>query len=153
DPGLMYEPLLFPEIPHEHWQMMPWERIGMTGVLARLKPKGALEIGTYHGGSLSLIAQFAESVISIDIDPAVAERFALPPNAALWIGDSATLIPQALAHFEAQGIPLNFILLDADHHSAAVQRDLELILCYRPREPLIVLMHDSGNAECRRGIL
>jgi len=50
-------------------------------------------------------------------------------------------------------MPLNFILLDADHSAAAVTRDLNLILDYKPREPLILLMHDSGNSECRRGIL
>lgn len=149
----MFDNLMFPGVRLDNWQMMQWERIGLTGILSRLRPRGALEVGVYHGGSLSLTSQYAETIIAIDIDPEVPNRFTCPRNAELRIGSSTDLIPQALADFESRGIPLNFVLIDADHSAAGVRRDLELVLAYRPREPLLVLMHDSGNPDTRSGIL
>src|SRR5215472_5159646 len=70
----MYENILFPGANLGRWQMSTAERIAMTGILARLKPKGALEVGVYFGGSLSLTAQFSQRVIGIDIDPRVKYR-------------------------------------------------------------------------------
>jgi hypothetical protein len=149
----MVNDLLFPGVISDNWQMMQWERIGLTGILSRMKPRGALEVGVYHGGSLSLTSQYAGSIIAIDIDPEVPTRFTCPDNVDLRIGSSVDLIPQALADFEARGVPLNFVLVDADHSAAGVKRDLELVLAYQPREPMVILMHDSGNPDTRRGIL
>lgn len=148
----MVHSILFPGVLTDNWQMMPSEQIGLTGMLARLRPKGAIEIGIYHGGSLSLTSQFAETIIAIDIDPEVPRRFACPANAEIRIGSSADLIPQALADFQRAGISVNFVLIDADHAEQAVKRDIELVLAYRPTEPMLIAMHDSGNAATRRGI-
>jgi len=149
----MYQDLLFPGVSHENWQMMDSERIALTGILSRIRPRMALEIGVYYGGSLSLTSQFCEEVIAIDIDPAVLDRFTPASNVDLRIGNSVELVPLVLAELEAKDIPLHYVLIDADHSADGVRRDIELVLAYRPREPLIILMHDSGNSECRRGIL
>lgn len=133
--------------------MMESERIALTGVLARLRPRGALEVGVYYGGSLSLAAQFSERIFAIDIEPAVRDRFVLPDNVELLIGNSQELIPQALARFEQLGLPLEYVLIDADHSADGVRRDLNLVLKYRPRQPMVILAHDSGNENCRKGIL
>ena len=137
---------------NDRWQMMQWERVGLAGVLATVRPKGALEIGVFHGGSLGLISRYAEHVIGIDLDEAVLQRVHPPRNATLRIGASKDLIPQALAEFESR-MPLNFVLVDGDHSREGVRRDLELLLAYLPSEPLVILMHDSANAETRGGIL
>ncbi len=129
------------------------ERIALTGVLARVRPRGALEVGVYYGGSLSLAAQFCERILAIDIDPAVRDRFRLPDNAELLIGNSQELIPKALARFERLGLPLQYVLIDANHSAEGVRRDLDLVLAYRPRTPMVILAHDSGNENCRQGIL
>lgn len=149
----MHENILFPNANLDNWQMSAAERIAMTGVLTRVKPKGALEVGVYHGGSLMLTSQFAQRVIGVDIDPQVRDRFNCPANAEIWICDSETGIPNAFSYFDHSGIPVNFILVDADHSPSGIARDLGLILRYIPREPLVVLMHDSGNPGCRGGIL
>jgi Cephalosporin hydroxylase len=150
-----FQDLVFPNLLCKNWQMMIWEQIALTGLLMRIKPKGALEVGTHHGGSLSLIAQCAEQTLAIDIDANVLGRFPKPANAEIWIGSSSELIPKALHEFQRKNVPLNFILVlvDADHSTVAIKRDLEMILNYEPREPLIVVMHDSGNPEARQGIL
>ncbi len=149
----MYDDVLFPGVIRENWQMMESERIALTGVLARLRPRGALEVGVYYGGSLSLAAQFSERIFAIDIEPAVRDRFVLPDNVELLIGNSQELIPQALARFEQLGLPLEYVLIDADHSADGVRRDLNLVLKYRPRQPMVILAHDSGNENCRKGIL
>ena len=129
------------------------ERIALTGVLARLRPVGALEIGVYYGGSLSLAAQFAKHIVAIDINPEVRTRFDLPVNAELLIGHSRELVPQALALFQERGIPLQYVLIDAEHSTEGVKRDIELLLQYQPRTPMVMLIHDSANPECRAGIV
>ena len=133
--------------------MMQWEQIALTGLLSRLSPKGALEIGVYYGGSLSLTSQYAERIIAIDIDPAVKHRFRCPPNVDLRIGSSAELVTDALVDFRRLNSPLNFVLIDADHSTNGVKRDINLVLAYQPQEPMVIVVHDSGNPETRRGIL
>jgi hypothetical protein len=147
-----FDDLVFPNVLRANWQMMIWEQIALTGLLTRTKPKGALEIGTYHGGSLSLITQYATRTVAIDIDSNVPNRFPKPANAEIWIGPSNELVPKALQEFEHRHLPLNFVLIDADHSAPGIKSDIELVLQYRPQEPLIVLMHDSGNPGVRLGI-
>jgi hypothetical protein len=149
----LYQELLFPGVLCDNWQMMESERIALTGVLARVRPRGALEVGVYYGGSLSLAAQYSEQILAIDFEPAVRDRFAKPDNVELLIGNSQELIPWALARFEQLGLPLEYALIDADHSAAGVRRDLDLVLEYRPRRPMVILAHDSGNENCRKGIL
>ena len=149
----LYQELLFPGVLHEHWQMMECERIALTGVLARMRPRGALEIGVYCGGSLSLTAQFATHVIAIDINPEVRGRFSLPGNAELLVGHSRDMIPRAIRLFEEMGLPLEYVLIDAEHSAEGVKRDISLVMRHRPITPMVMLIHDSGNPDCRAGIL
>lgn len=149
----MINEILFPNVILDNWQMMPWERIALTGILSRVRPKGAIEIGVYYGGSLSLAAPYCGKIIGIDIDPAVNDRFLKPDNVDIWIAPSTESVPRAFARFDELGIPVNYVLIDADHSAAGVQRDIELVLEYTPKEPMFVFMHDSGNPDTRRGIL
>lgn len=150
---MSYHELLFPGVLWENWQMTESERIALTGILARVRPRGALEVGVYYGGSLSLTAQYCERILAIDIDPAICERFSKPDNVDLLIGDSEKMIPRALERFDEMKLPLEYVLIDADHSANGVRRDLNLVLKYKPRRPMVILAHDSANAECRKGIL
>lgn len=147
-----FENLLYPDVPLQNWQMLNSDRIALAGLLARIRPKMALEIGVYYGGSLTLTAQFSQSIIAIDIDTEVSKRFPVPSNADIWIGNSVDLIPRALKQIESRGQSLNYVLIDADHSRQGVRRDIELVLDYQPKEPMVILMHDSGNPDCREGI-
>lgn len=149
----MFNDILFPDVILNNWQMMPSERIALTGLLSRIRPKGAIEIGIYYGGSLSLAAPFCEKIVAIDIDPAVHGRFPKPENAEIWIEPSVHSVPRAFAYFDKLGIPVNYVLIDADHSFEGVQRDIGLVLDYVPKGPLFVAMHDSGNSETRRGMM
>ena len=147
-----FERLLYPSLSLHNWQMQDSERMALTGLLHRLRPGAAVEIGVYWGGSLQLIAGFAEKVWALDIDPEVPQRLTLPDNVDLRIGDSAALIPELLAEIDAQGLPLNLVLIDADHRAEGVKRDIELVLRHTPRAQMAIVMHDSGNPGCRAGI-
>ncbi len=77
------------------------------------------------------------------------------PHVEFIPGPSRETLPALLARLEAAGEEIDFVLIDGDHSAGAVQRDIEdLLTGYRPRtRPLVILMHDSFNPECRRGIL
>ncbi len=135
--------------------MLLAEKMALTGLLARLRPRNALEIGTYYGGSLSLIAQFAERVWAVDIDPDVPNRFTVPPNVDLRIGAPDGLVTGIMDELARAGIALNFILIDADHSTEGVRRDIETVIgrLSPPKDDCFIVIHDSGNRACRQGIL
>src|SRR5262249_25627199 len=97
----------------------------------------------------------AKKVYSIDTDPNVARS--LGPsfaNVEFRCGDSGTLLPQVLAEIAARDAgALGFALIDGDHSTEGVRRDIESLLRFVPRRPLFVALHDSFNPDCRRGML
>jgi hypothetical protein len=146
--------LLYPAPGAElEWLMQDSEKAAVLQVLRASRPAAALEIGTCGGGCLRHIREFARKTYSIDIDPTVRGKLAAGmPDVTFLTGDSARLIPDVLAECRRASTPLNFALVDGDHRYEGVKADLNAILAYEPKEPLWILMHDSGNPECRRGI-
>jgi len=49
-------------------------------------------------------------------------------------------------------LDIGFILIDGDHSREGVGSDIGAVLKYVPVSSTVVLMHDSFNPECRRGI-
>ncbi|HOY28435.1 MAG TPA: class I SAM-dependent methyltransferase [Flavobacteriales bacterium] len=136
-----------------HWQMTNCERYALQDLLRRIRPSVSLEIGTYKGGSLQVISHFSRSVYSIDIDPTVPERLAgLFPNVQYRIGPSSEVLPTVLAECESAGVNIDMVLIDGDHSTAGVRKDIDTFLKFVPKSRCIVIMHDSFNPECREGI-
>lgn len=148
-----WQEILYPGCLCEHWQMNHSERLAMTALLSRHKPKCSIEIGTYPGGSLSLISQYSEMVFSIDIDPSIPEKFRYFENVCFLTGPSSVILPLLLKELDRGDIPVDFILIDGDHSAEGIKRDIDCLLSYVPKKPLFVMMHDSYNPECRRGML
>src|SRR5262249_57792231 len=119
----------------------------------RLKPVCGIEVGTYMGGSLSLLAQYAEAVFSIDIDPTIPAKFAHFENVSFLTGPSGEVLPALLKELDAQDLPVDFVLIDGDHSTAGIQRDIEIMLDYVPKGPLVLMLHDGFNPAVRHGIL
>lgn len=147
-----WQSALYPDCICENWQMNDSERMAVTGLLARHKPHCSIEVGTYHGGSLSLISQFSKMVFSIDIDETIPSRLSFP-NVRFLTGRSNIMLPHLFSELDNGGIPVEFMLIDGDHSAQGVKNDIGCLLQYVPKSPLLVLLHDSFNPECRRGML
>jgi hypothetical protein len=128
------------------------ERLALTGLLARHQPYCSIEVGTYQGGSLSLICQYSKMIFSIDIDETIPSRLNLP-NVNFLTGPSHVILPHLLNELDRAGIPIEFVLIDGDHSAAGVKRDIACLLRYVPKKPMFVALHDSFNPECRQGML
>lgn len=147
-----WDSLLYPEKPVTAWQMSDAERMSMAGLLARWRPSTYLEIGVFHGGSTLLASEFADKVVSIDIDPEAINRFDKPDNVTFIVGNSHEVVPGLLDDLESEGRYPEVVLIDGDHSTDGVKRDIELFLARRPPRPMLIMFHDSFNPDARAGI-
>jgi len=144
---------LFDSLPL-HWQMTRWEKYGFASILKAANPKVAIEIGTYQGGSLQVIARYAQKVYSIDLDASLKDRLGQElSNVEFLAGDSRQILPTLLNRITEHGEELGFVLIDGDHSTEGVRCDINNILRYTPVRPVFIAFHDSFNPDCRRGVL
>lgn len=137
----------------DDWEMTDAERLALTGLLAELRPECAIEVGVYRAGSLSMLSRFCKKVYALDIDPACAARYQDKyANVEFVTGDSRQTLPGVLSQIEAAREKLAFVLIDADHSREGIRHDINSVLRYTVVQPLYLLMHDSFNPECRRGM-
>lgn len=133
------------------WQMSLGERLAVEGLLSATRPGLAVEIGTAEGASARRIAMHAGEVHSFDLhQPPRPESF--PEHVRFHTGDSHELLRPFLADLAKAGRTVDFALIDGDHSAAGVQRDLEDLLNSTALALSIILIHDSGNPEVRRGL-
>lgn len=125
------------------------ERAVVEGLLAQLRPRLAIEIGTAEGGSLERIAAHSDEAHSIDIVEAPIEP---PENVQLHVGDSRELLPRLLARFEDEGREVDFVLVDGDHSADGVEADLVNLLSSAALRRTLILLHDSFNESVREGL-
>jgi hypothetical protein len=127
------------------------ERAALEGVLSQLRPRLAVELGTAQGGSLERIAAYSDDVHTFDlVEPADALR--LLPNANFHVGDSHELLPRFLGDLEGVGRSVEFALVDGDHTTEGVRRDVEDLLRSPAISNAIVLIHDTMNETVRAGL-
>ena len=94
--------------------MAPGERAALTGLLASMRPRLAIEIGTGQGGSLRCISAYSGHTHAFDArppDPGLDEL----TNVTFHTGNSHLLLPEALAQFAQRGESVDFALVDGDH--------------------------------------
>jgi hypothetical protein len=126
-------------------QMSFGERAALEGVLAQLRPRLALEIGTAEGGSLARIASYSAEVHSIDLTHAELAVH-------LHTGPSDRLLPPLLDGFCRAGRTLDFALVDGEHSFDGVIGDLRALLDSPCTGRSVILVHDSMNEEIRAGL-
>jgi hypothetical protein len=127
------------------------ERAAIEGVLAQLRPRLALEIGTAEGGSLRRIAAHSGRVVSFDLvepQPEVREL----ANVELRTGDSHKLLPLELERLSEAGEEVDFVLVDGDHSADGARSDVADLLASDVVANTVILAHDSLNQEVRRGL-
>lgn len=154
--GLAYAPLVFRVLETDHlnyWMMSPSEQMGVIYLLAHLRPKVAIEIGTRFGGSLQVLSRYCDQVYSLDVDPLVPERMeGRYSNVEYLIGPSDQTLPPLIRRLQSEKAELSFVLVDGDHSSEGVRKDIDNVLQFKPVVPLYILMHDSFNPKCRLGL-
>ena len=133
------------------WQMTLGERAALEGVLARVAPRLAIEIGTAEGGSARCLARHCEEIHSFDLrhPEGLADEL---PQVVLHTGDSHVLLPAALERMAVAGRTVDFALVDGDHTTAGVRRDLEDLLASPAVRRTVILAHDAANEEVRAGL-
>ncbi len=137
-----------------HWQMTRPEKFAFASLVDKVKPKVAIEIGTFKGGSLQLLSRVAQKVYSIDISPQCPEKLGnLFNNVEFWVGDSKKVLPELLKKIQDNNELLEFVLTDGGHSTRGVQSDINILLKYIPSRPIYIVFHDSFYPACRKGIL
>lgn len=136
-----------------YWEMTNSEKISLLLLLININPKISIEIGTKQGGSLQLISKYSDKVYSLDIDPMVKDLEPVFKNVEFIIGDSKNTLPNLLQQLQAKGETPDFIFIDGDHSSEGVRQDITNALSTNITKTLTILMHDSFNPDCRKGML
>lgn len=133
------------------------ELAALGKILQRLRPKAALEIGTWNGGTLYILTRLADpraTIISVDLPGGgfgggySAGRAWLYRRMArrgqrvhTFRGDSHSDGIFSRARGALQKQPLDYLFIDGDHTYEGVKRDFEL---YAPlvRDGGVVALHD-----------
>ncbi|MEO8414414.1 MAG: class I SAM-dependent methyltransferase [Ginsengibacter sp.] len=136
-----------------YWEMTNNEKIVLLHLLEEIKPNVSIEIGCKEGGSLQLIAEYSREVYSLDINPEVTSLENKFPNVNFIIGDSKETLPKLLQKLSMEEKSPDFILIDGEHSTEGVLGDINAILAITVTKPLTVIMHDSFNPNCRKGML
>jgi len=136
-----------------YWEMTTNEKLVLVHLLEDIKPIVSIEIGCKKGGSLQVISEYSKEVFSLDIDPAVKILKKDFPNVDFVIGDSKETLPKLLKKLSEEDKSPDFILVDGEHSTEGVRSDINFILESSITKPLTILMHDSFNPNCRRGML
>lgn len=130
------------------------ERLAMERLLSALKPKLSIEIGTYLGGSLQVVAKNSQRVISLDMDDTIegklSSRF---PNVEFVAGRTQETLPKLVSELNEKGESPDFVLVDGDHSLEGVRDDINSLLAIQPQRNMVIIMHDSFNPYCRAGMI
>jgi methyltransferase family protein len=129
-------------------EMSYGEQAAVCGILSVLKPRLALELGTFRGGSLAPMAAYSQEVHTFDIASHVSEAL---PNVTYHIGDSQITLPQVLRGLAEAHRHVDFVLVDGDHSRAGVEADMSNLLHSPTLSTSVILLHDCANEGVREG--
>jgi len=127
------------------WLMSTREKLGLIGLLHCLKPKKVLELGYHRGGATKWLSEFSEQVLSVDVNEFVSNAPNLFHNVEAW--NCPTL--EAASRIKKENLFFDLAIIDADHSRKAVSGDICGIISHSD----IILMHDSFNPDCRKGMV
>ena len=101
----------------------PSDCMAMAALLARCKPQVLVEMGTQSGGSALFFSNFAERVVTVDIQDFPGRPQS--PKITYIIGDSGSQEVYEKVKSAVAGRTCS-VAIDANHHAPYVDRELEL---------------------------
>ena len=132
-------------IQNPDWLMSTREKLGLIGLLHCLKPKKVLELGYHLGGATKWLSELSEQVISVDVNEFVSNAPNVFHNVEAW--NCPTL--EAASRIKKENLFFDLAIIDADHSRKSVCADIKGIINHSD----IILMHDSFNPDCRKGMI
>jgi hypothetical protein len=97
------------------------------------------------GGATKWLSKYSEQVITVDVNEFVRRACKDYSNVEAWNCSTS----EAATKIQQQNLKFDLAVVDADHSRKAVKADIEGLLdCTE-----VILMHDSFNPDCRRGML
>ena len=126
------------------WLMSTREKLGLIGLLELLKPKNVLEFGYHRGGATKWLSKYSESLITVDVNEFVGQAEDDFPNAKAWNCPTQ----EAVKRIKDDSLQFDLAIVDADHSRKAVASDVRGLLDHAN----LILMHDSCNPDCRKGM-
>lgn len=148
-------------------QQLPGELKSLGKILAELKPRRALEIGTGQGGTLLFLTHLASpkaTIVSVDLEG--SEIGAGYSEERQWFyehfgrrrqrlhllrGDSHTFWMPKRVRESLRGQPLDYLFIDGDHRYEGVKKDFETYARLVRRGGVIAL-HDIADGENSGGV-
>lgn len=131
-------------VSNENHLMSSREKLGLIGLLYCLRPESVVEFGFHRGGTTHWLAKFAKKIITVDVNEFVSSESKQYPNVEAW--NCSTI--DAVEKIRRQGMSFDLAIVDADHSRKAVCKDVSGLLEHAE----VILMHDSFNPECRKGM-
>jgi hypothetical protein len=136
---------------YDPWQMTLGERAALEGLLARLAPGLAIEIGTAEGGSTRCLARHCREIHSFDLSHPEGLTAELPA-VITHSGDSHVMLPRFLERLADSSLRVDFALVDGDHTSDGVRRDLQDLVSSPALRRAVIVVHDTANEHVRAGV-
>lgn len=137
-----------------YWQMNISEKSSILYLLEKMKNKNtAIEIGSYRGGFLRILDKYFKKVYSCDIDHSLLTNKNIYKKVDFVDGDSKATLPILIDKINNSDEIVNFVLIDADHEYDGVKKDIKNILKIKPKDDLIILIHDSWYDPSRAAII
>jgi hypothetical protein len=134
------------------WAMALGERAAIEGVLAALRPRLSIEIGTHRGGSLGPISRYSHTVHTFDTSARPEVNPDQFPNVSFHVGDSHQELAPLLAELAAAGENVDFALVDGDHSTVGAVTDIVDLLASPAVGRSIILVHDAIHPRVRNAL-
>ncbi|AFC99378.1 Glycosyltransferase [Methanocella conradii HZ254] len=134
------------------WMDHP-ERLALASILSILTPLCCIEVGPYNDESLLLISQHSKIVFSINNGPEVPDNLKYPKNVTFVSGPPSYALSILLTELDHFGIGVDLILINGCRCGEEVKANLNSVLTFVPKKPLIVLVNDSYNMDVRKELI
>jgi hypothetical protein len=130
-----------------------YEKSVLCQFLSRFPSHCSVGIGNNSVDCLSILSQNSKTVFPIGVDLDFQHKYKEFDNIQFQPGPSAEVLSLLLKELEAFADPLDFILIDGNLPINELQRNIDVIIAYLPKNIISIIIQGSFNPQYRRTIL